>query len=222
MANSVTDIYNLALSSIGARSDVNDPNERFPGALECSKWYETVLGAVFRAAPWPSASAVARLAKVAEANGESWNPALPPPAWQYEFAMPGDSVRPRYLQSFARFELSMRNATHVLLTNDPAPILYYTKRQPLVTAWDDQLTMAIVHALGAYVCIKLTGKTSRANRTLEVANGLIEQARQSAANEVDHMQYDFTPSWFAARGVTTPQITSQYYYPNGNLLSLPS
>lgn len=222
MANSVVDIYNLALSSIGAGSTVSDVEEDSQEAEVCNIWYEPTRKAVLRAAPWSSCTAFKRLALLASRDFSlDWTEADPAPLWAYEYAAPADMIRPRYFEnSFARFDLGIRDTTHVIVTNEQTPVLAYTKDQTLPSLWDDHLTVAIANALGANICLKLTGKIARSRSALEIANGLIRDARATLANESAPPTYDFVPSWMGSRGATVGVAQAQYFYPFGPMLSV--
>jgi hypothetical protein len=224
MANSVVDIYNLALSAIGTRSDVAAVDEGSPEANACNLWYEVTLNALLRAAPWSFATAYERLALLSTRDWTlDWGTADPPPAWGYEFAAPSTMVRPRYLTTFERFDLSMRGTTHSIVTNSVEPILCFTKRQPLVSMWDDQFVSAMANGLGAAIAMKVSGKVNRARSALQIANDLIEQARLSDANQSSPQTYDAMPSWFAIRGASGDALApGTYIYPYGPILSIPS
>lgn len=220
-ANSVLDIYNLACSQVPTRASIQDIGEDSVEADACNLWYENSLRAVLRAAPWPFASGYASLAVVKTRDWDAaWEFATsPPPEWGYEYALPANCIRPRFLTSFERFDLSARNNSHTLVTNGTPAILAYTKFEPNVSMWDDHFVLAVSKALAANITLKLSGKTNRARNNLEEANELIRQARASAANDADLGRYDSAPSWFAVRGVESANPV-RYVFPNGPLLSV--
>ena len=104
MATDETGMYNLALSVVGSESSVADPTEEAREAEVCRLWYSTVVESVLRAARWPSARAVIRLALLQERDFDvDWVAADPEPPWKYAYAYPSDMLRPRYQTSYARF-----------------------------------------------------------------------------------------------------------------------
>ena len=221
MASSVVEIYNLACSAgPGTRTSITAVDEGSREAEVCTLWYDTTLEAVLRAAPWTSTTAYERLALLYERDfAVDWTSAMPPPEWGFEYASPANMIRPRYLTSFERFDLSIRDTTHTIVTNVDSALLCYTKKQTLVSMWDASLTMAMTYALGANITMGLTGKLSRARSALEAANDMISQARVAAANEREVGLYETLPSWLAIRGAPQGQAP-QYIYPPGPLLSL--
>lgn len=222
MVSQVVDIFNLACSQF-TRSSILSVNEKSREAELCSLWYDPTLKSVLRAAPWNFATAVKRLDLLATRDFNlAWASADPMPEWTYEYQLPSDLIRPRYLTSYGRFDLGTRGSTSVLYTNEPLATLVYTKEQPLIHLWDDSFVTAMARALGANVVLGLTGKVGKAKNELEMANQLIGQARADTSNEKEVAMYDSTPSWFAVRGLSMNPLQPQYIFPNGPLLSLPN
>lgn len=219
-AYSVVDIYNLACSQVPTRSDVGSVDEDSVEADACNLWYEPTVRSILRAAPWPFATGYSRLAVVFERDYSlDWDfDTSPPPDWRFEYAMPAGLLRPRFLSSFERFDLSSRGSSNTLITNAEQAILAYTRDELGVNMWDEHFTLAVVKALAANITLKLSGKTNRARNNLEEANDIIRQARASAANDADLGRYDSSPSWFAVRGVVAANPV-KYVFPDGPLLS---
>ena len=211
-------IYNLALNAVGTRSNISATTEKDRGAEVCRLWYPVVRDQILSAAPWPSCRKTTRLALYRAQDDDKWQTGEPDPLYNYSYTVPDDMLYPRYLTNFARFELSTStNDQQVIMTNDPAPMLVYTFRQPLVQRWEGPLGMAIVYGLAAHICMPLTGKPNRAAGLVQQANDLILTARLSAANE-DNMAIETIPEWIRARGYANPH-EDRYYYPYGTLLA---
>jgi hypothetical protein len=213
-------IYNLALSSVGTRSNVALPSEESREAEICRLWFGPVRDRVLRAAPWPSTRAWSRLALLKERDtNENWVADDPDPEYAYAYGVPQDMLAPRYLAGFQRFTLSSYPGNKkAIMTNEPSALLCYTRRQEVIGLWDVGLQMAIVNALAAHIAMPLHGKASRARNALEQANSLIMQAREEVAND-DVDRLDTIPSWIAARGYTGAMSTTRYFYPMGDLFS---
>jgi len=66
--------------------------------------------------------------------------------------------------------------------------------------WDPHFLTAAAATLGAFVCIPINGSDERLKMQIEIASGIITQARVSDGNEgvtsIDHV-----PDWMAVRGV---------------------
>ncbi len=220
MARDLVTLYNLALSSVGTRAKVSLPTEKSREAEICNLWYETVRDKVLRAAPWASARGAANLAVVAERDfNVVWQSTMPQPPWRFMYSLPADFLYPRYITSFEHFILSDYNNSPVLLTNEEATTLIYTKKQSIPSAWDSDLFHALVEALAAQIAMPLHAKSSRAQLALQNANNAIIMARVQTANE-NQIDYDSTPDWLIARGVGLTNFVSRFVYENGPLLSL--
>lgn len=219
MAADEVSIFNMALNAVGTRDDVSAVNEVSREAEVCRLWFEPTRDQVLRAAPWPAAKAHARLAVLATRNETAaWTPDAPDPGFLYAYATPSDMLAPRYSTSFSRFAYSQWQDKNVVMSNEEAMILCYTKKQTLVPLWDIALRIAIAHALAAYIAIPLVGKSSRAQLAQNTANGLILQAREQSAND-DNDFLDTVPDWFVARGYGGSAPMSRFYWPLGPMIN---
>lgn len=220
MAQDKTSLFNLALSAAGSRSSVSAPDEASREAELCRLWFEPVYRQVLRAAPWASTRSVTRLALLTERVDAEWEAGDPQPEYRFAYAMPNGCLRPRYLYDYARFEVSLRSSgQQAIMTSQEDAILYFTYDQALIALWDAGLYIAVAHALGAYIALPLNGKTQQARSAQGMANSLILQAREAAANE-DFAPLESDPSWIQARGSAYSVATNRYVYPNGPLLAV--
>jgi len=218
MADSVVQIYNMALSAVGTRSLVSGPDENSREGEVCRLWYNPVRDQVLRAANWASARAVARLALMSSAE-DVWSPGLPEPGYLYQYALPADFLYPQSMTDWSRFVLGSTNTGQgVIMANTTDAMLVYTRRNPVVPSWDPDLAMAIAYGLAAAIAMPLHGKAGRAELALKVANDAIMRARVRTANENTEM-LDAVPDWLAARGVGLTSLYSRYVYPVGPLLT---
>lgn len=215
MSASVVSIFNWALGAIGNSYRVQFPGEESSEARECELYYDNVRDQILRSAPWDCAKAYKRLAQVAEYDGNKlWESDQPAPGWRYAFALPANFLWPRFISNFARFELGLTdNDQRVIYTNDPKPILCYTKRQERVNVWDADLQAAVAYALAAHICMKLTGSNDKVRLVTAQAIDKILAARSSAANAPD-MDFDTIPEWIAARGYGGTAPVSRYIFPS--------
>ena len=214
MATDEVGMYNLALSVVGSESSVASPTEESREAEICKLWYLSVVESVLRAAKWPSARALRRLALLQERDFDiDWVKTDPEPPWQFAYAYPADMLRPRQLTSWGRFITGLTDDTQSIMTNAEDAILVYTKRQLTVTAWDSNLKLAIAYTLGAYIAQPLSGKRAKANDALAIANQLIVEAQVSAANQ-DMEQFESVPTWLLERGVSTA-FSTRFIFPDG-------
>lgn len=215
MSASVVSIFNWALGAIGNSSRIQSPEEESSEARECGLYYENVRDQILRSAPWDCAKAFKRLAQVAENDGnDPWEPIDPAPGWRFAYALPANFLWPRFISTFARFELGLTDKDQrVIYTNDPEPILCYTKRQERVDVWDADLQAAVAYALAAHICMKLTGSNDKVRLVTAQAIDKILAARSAAAN-APNMDFETIPEWIAARGFGGTAPVSRYIFPS--------
>lgn len=214
MSASVVDIYNWALAAIGNSARVQQPFEASDEAEACTLYYSNVRDQVLRSAPWDCAKTFMRLAQTSARGDAPWVVTDPAPGWSYGFALPSDFLWPRYISSYARFELGVNSGNQkVLYTNTPDPILCYTKRQDRVDLWDPDLQAAVGYALGAHICMKLTGSESKTKLVTAQAIDKILAARSAAAN-APQFELESVPEWLVARGYGGIAPTSPFIFPS--------
>ena len=105
------------------------------------------------------------------------------------------------------------------MTDQENAILYYTYDQADISMWDADLFLAVAHGMASQICNPLTGKTQKALRALQEANGIILQAREAAANE-SYAPVEAVPIPLQARGSAYNAPMQRYVYPNGPLLTV--
>lgn len=215
MSVSVVDIYNWALAAVGTRARVQATTETSVEAEACTIFYENVRDQILRSAPWDCARTYKRLAQSASRSEDTdWVEADPAPGWLYSYALPSDFLWPRFISTYARFELGVNSLNQkVLYTNDATPILCYTKRQTRVDLWDADLQAAVGFALGAHICMKLTSSESKTKLVTGQAIDKILAARQAAAN-APNFSFETVPEWLSARGYGGVAPTNPYIYPS--------
>lgn len=211
MASTKLDIYNWALSIVGARASLDNPNQPGREMEVCDLWYPIVLDKVLRAAPWPSCRLEARLARL---------PADPVPGgFAFAYSFPDGMLRARHLTDFSPFIVGLLNpVTNAILTNSDRAVMVYTFRQANVGMWDSDLAMAVAHALASYICAPINGDMDRINYALQTANMAIIEARENAANQ-DMYRLDTLPEWFDQRGYGGTAQHTRFVAPYGQLLT---
>lgn len=101
----VTDIYNLALQTLGTRTTVTDSqvaNNSTNEAIQLNLVYANIRDDILRLAPWDCAIRTANLTYITSSPGTPentsaattlWEPGQPPPPWAYEYQYPVDCLR---------------------------------------------------------------------------------------------------------------------------------
>ncbi len=219
MAQSQTELFNLALSAAGTRSFVSAPNEASREAEICRLWYEPVRRQILQAAPWPSTRSVARLALLSERVEDAWAAGKPLPQYQYAYALPANCLRPRFLSSYSRFEISLLSTTQqAIMTSAPEAIMIFTFDQFDPTMWDPSLYLAIAAGLASKITMPLTGKQALARIAFQEANFAIGAAQEAAANE-DYAPVEWLSEGLQARGSSYGLGIERFIYPNGPMLT---
>lgn len=109
----------------------------------------------------------------------------------------------------------------VILTNQEFATLCYVRQVTDPNIWDPLFQDAFQNALGADLCIALSGDKALANICIARANNSITEARKADGNEGLTIN-DVTPDWIRTRGVCwTDTMTNGPYsgYNWGGLLS---
>lgn len=217
MAVDQTLIYNLALTAIGSTGSVDIYSEHSPEADICNLWYEQVRDQVQRAAPWSCLKGAFRLPlKSARDNDNPWQSNDPTPGWLYAHGLPSDFLWPRYLSDWTPFErATLTDWTQVIVSNNPNPLLIYTRRSTDPSQWDVDLQQAIAFGLGAHICKRVTGSTSGVQVAFSLANDKIMVARANDAN-IAGWQAESTPEWIQARGSVYDAPYSRFIFPSAD------
>lgn len=99
----------------------------------------------------------------------------------------------------------------VILTNQEFAILNYVRAVTNEAVWDPLFQDAMQNALGADICMALSGDKALANLCIQRANNSIIEARKVDGNEGLTIN-DVTPDWIRVRGVNyTDGYTSGPY-----------
>lgn len=103
----VTSICNRALGAIGTRTTIQSITDGSNEANQCALYYDPTRQELLRSAYWNCARKQANLTVVKAAPGTpentaagttTWDPSTqPPPPWLYEYAVPSDGLRMRYI-----------------------------------------------------------------------------------------------------------------------------
>lgn len=181
-----------------------------------------------------------------------WHTTYPPPPWFYSYAYPSDCLLARYVlpQLYSmntgipifsagnytppvvpnrpsKFAVTTDqdtsgNQIKVICSNDSQAILCYTFNCDEVDLWDPTFYSAMQDALGAAICIPLTGKVDLAKFLYGQANDTIIQARAMDGNE-GLTTNDYLPDWIRIRGANMQDVNASGYYASwGPLFALPS
>lgn len=219
MSNVLT-IYNAAISAAGGKGRLSSLSQASREREACDTWYPMVRDTVQEAAYWPCCKTMKRLAllstrtsSVAWAEGDALHPYL------YNYDLPEDFLRARYLVDYSRFEIAYDDSRDIptLSSNMTSAVLVYSKRNDLPAQWTPGQFHATVFALAAHITNELGLQSNLAQLNLQRANDLLLQAQATAATG-DNMGTETIPPAIAARGAQ-PQLQDRYFYPHGQVFT---
>lgn len=216
MSGNVVDVYNWALAAVGTRGSVQAVDEASVEAEICTLFYENVRDQILRSAPWDCAKAYRRLGLSVENDfKDAWVETDPPPNWRFAYVAPSDYIWPRFISTMQKFEVGLNsNNQRMIYTNQEQPVLCYTKRLTRVDLWDADLQAAVGYALGAHICMKVTGSENRVRTVTAQAIDKIIGARTSNANAPQNPPDEVIPEWIAARSYGDAVPARPYIYPS--------
>jgi len=233
------DICNLALDAMGARTTIQGINPPRPAdslaAQVASRNYQIQYEAVARAAHWNCLRLQKQLTLLKAALGtpeRAANPNLPDPPypWRYEYAVPGDSLKIRFLipspptvagqppimtgisaipchrgnptMPFtpAVDTDSQGNQIKVILTDAPRAQAVYTGNIANCDLWDSGFRNGIIAVLAAWFVNPIKSDKALLQERVAVAQGAIVQARVSDGNE-NIQTTDHIPDYIAIRNL---------------------
>lgn len=196
MATDVS-ICNMSLGHIKSKSTIASLDEKKNAeARVCKLYYAQARDETLEEFNWPFAKRTAVLATVGEA----------PLGWAFEYAYPADCIAVRKILTTYRtddplpYELmhSELSDSLVILTDEEAAQIEYTKRVENTTLFSSLFTMALSHKIGSYIAMPLSGKDSMRDAQISLFDIVISKARASALNQE---QKDEQPdaNWITAR-----------------------
>lgn len=220
MAQTITELYNLAAQAVGNRGKLVSVTSRSREVDVFNLWYPLVRATVFAAAHWPSTRKSATLSPVLErSDNADWANDDPAPGAKYGFLAPPDMLHPRWLSSYGHFSIEMVGTQKIISTHEEQAILTYTFDQTDLGKLEPQLFLLLAQALGAYTCTTLTGKVSRSRELERIVNNALTQAQATGA-EIQQHPTATVASWHAARGYIGAPNTARYIYPYGALIAV--
>ena len=210
---SLGNLFNQALSVIGADPVVTDPNGPGKAQITLRLWYPVARQAVLTAHHWGSVRKIKLLARSGTRNEAlDWADGFPAPDYLYAYAVPGDMVQPQYMENYAPFELGRIGSEKVIYSNDTRPILRYTMDDEVTVNWEPDLYRCIIWALGACINMQRSGKMAVTQKLEQQVTDLVAEARMNAANS-DDTYVEAIPSFYAGTGFSVPSIQNRFYYP---------
>jgi hypothetical protein len=198
MASKV-DVWNLALSNIGHKAQIADPDERSAEANHCRRFYPMALGVTLERFAWGFATRRAILAQVDN----------PVDHWMFAYALPNLCIAPRAVllpestddSQEQDFEIeSVEGGDVILYTNVEDAVLKYTTQVDDTTKYSPLFVMAVAADLAAMLVGPIPKDPRKRQEMQQLAVYYTGQAQASNANGSRSSTYmDFTPSHLSAR-----------------------
>lgn len=152
-------IANMALSKIGARSNIESFTEDSAEAFECDLWYNFSLEQALSVYNWSFARKSLTLAEHADA--------APKKRWAFRYMYPSDCVKARYIENPAgvdadpvpfRVELSDDSSQKTIVTDQEDAVLIYTARVQNPALYSPFFIDFLATVLASRIAWTLSGK----------------------------------------------------------------
>lgn len=187
MAESKTEVANLALGHLGISDTISDlQTERSKEALACKRFFDESLRLTLRDFDWPHARQRAVLALYQTAPNDDWD---------YAYTYPSEAVALRKIWSGARNDSRQSRVAHeikydsvqgkIIQTDMRDAVILYTRFHDQVELWPSDFAMALSYRLAYYITPQIAGIDSRRlkQEMLSLYRLELGQARANAGNE---------------------------------------
>lgn len=182
------DIFNMALSHIGATATVQDLNERSAERIICTRFYDTVRDALlaYKSCPWSFAVKFEPLADIGS----------PQEPWAYRYALPNDCITALYIaqtignnlrdEQQIPFQIVTADTGRALLTNQPGASLCYVSRLTETERYSSPFVEALSARLAAAIAMPVAKSASLRQEVSGMAEQLIQVAMAHELNQAQH------------------------------------
>lgn len=196
MATDVS-ICNMALGHIKSKSTIAALDEQNSSeASKCNLFYTQARDETLEEFNWHFAKRTAVLSTIGTA----------PLGWIYAYAYPSDCIAVRKILTKYRtgepvpYEIAHSELSDslVILTDEEAAQIEYTKRVSNTTLFSSKFVTALSHKIASYIAMPLSGKFELRDANIKLFNIEISKARASSLNQE---QKDVSPDaeWITAR-----------------------
>jgi hypothetical protein len=189
------EIWNTALSHIGARADIQDPNEQSSEAFQCRLHYQQTVDELLERSDWSFARRRADLSRIGDADG----------LLDSRYALPADALSIRAINDTelwpgARVGWSIEGegSARVLRTDQNPAAVVYTARVG-EALFPPSFVTALAWALAAKIAMPITRDAKHMQRAAEQAVVTLSDAKALDANQRG-VRTEHTPDWIRARG----------------------
>lgn len=190
MANSVTEICNLALQKLGAKR-ISAITEDSANGRACNACYELMRDAELEDHPWKFA--IGRASLVSEATGPSWGKA-------YQYQLPSDFIclLPDYEEDNTLYKDWVIEGKFIL-TDDTSPIyVRYIKKVTDVSQYSPLFADALACRMALQMCETLTqSNTKKADAAAEYKAIIARAKKRNGIQQRAQVSPD--AEWISAR-----------------------
>ena len=183
MASTQIDIWNQALSNIGSKVFIQNPNERSVEASVLAIWWKSAVEFVLAAHPWPFATAYQLLAPLDDnpTGGD----------WLYVYRYPSDCIHARRLVTKAGrrdpnpppFKIGSDNEGRVIYTDQENALLEYTKEVTEPERFDPNFVDCLAWYLGHKAAPSVSRMPNMTDFALKQYKVALTNAADKAMNE---------------------------------------
>lgn len=186
MAESKTNVCNLAVSHLGSAKEIGDiVTENSQEARACRRFFDQVNDELTRGFAWPFLKRFKTLDLV-EAN--------PTTEWAFAYRYPSTCKYARRILSGTRNDSRQSRVPYLIGADDtgkliysdkPAAVLEYTTRSDDISRWPADFVQAFAYRLAAYIAPRITGgdPNKLGQTALSLFNASIEIAMAASLNE---------------------------------------
>lgn len=192
MANSVVEICNFALASLG-EVPISSLDQQSKSARVCKLFWGHVLEETLSKHHWGFAAARRSLARL---DVDSVGP------WTYSFSMPADCLKARFIETASGDQSEeFRVEDGVLMANVDAPVLVYTRRVEDPTRFSPEFVTALSRRLEMELAVSVSGSMSKKETAVKLFNLAIDDAK-NMDRRADRSQerIKLEDPWISCRG----------------------
>jgi hypothetical protein len=184
-------IANMALSHVGASSDIESFTEKSTEAVQCNAWYDASRKQILAAHDW----GFARRRRTLALHGDIISEASTDPlagVWGFRYEYPGDCVKVRKIQNpnappddLVPFnvETSLNGQEKTILTNMEDAVLVYTWDQEGTELFTPMFVQALSHLLASQIAFAVTNKRKIKLEQLRMYFAVLKSAAAEDINE---------------------------------------
>jgi len=185
------DIANMAISHVGASSDIESFNEKSTEAIQCKTWYDQSRLMALAAFDW----GFARRRLTAALHGDTISETATDPlagVWGYRYEYPADCVKMRKIQKSTappddlvpfNIETSLDGQEKTVLTDMEDAVFVYTFDQKGTELFNPMFIQAFSHLLASQIAFAVTNKRKIKIEQFSLYQSVIRSAAAEDANE---------------------------------------